>query len=216
MSKELYELIALGARYAFAALMLLIVVRAWRITIVDSRRAGTLRRMSPETGISGELVVLDGDEKARRGMRYPVIREGMIGTSRRSDIRIRHSSVRRRHAYFQLTPDGLKLRAHASAPVRDSAGRPVREVVLPDGGIVFIGRVRLLLVLTAASESAPHRAHGHSDRRERRDGEYDDPLFDTDRMFREQPVLRHEPDPRPMRPNDDDALFDLDDEDGSW
>ena len=117
MAQNLYEIIALGARYVFAGLMLLIVLRAWRITLVDSRRASTLRHLSPETGISGELLVLEGDEKARRGMKYPVIKEGMIGSSRRADIRIRHSSVRRRHAYFQLTEDGLSVRTHAGAPM---------------------------------------------------------------------------------------------------
>ena len=63
MSQSLYELLALGARYVFAGLMLLIVLRAWRITLVDSRRAATLRRMSPQTGLSGELMVLEGDER---------------------------------------------------------------------------------------------------------------------------------------------------------
>ena len=157
-SQNLYEIIALGARYVFAGLMVLIALRAWRITIVDSRRAATLRHLSPQTGICGELVVLDGDEKARRGMKYPVIREGMIGASRRADIRIRHSSVRRRHAYFQLTEDGLYVRTHAGAPMRDGDGRPARALTLPDGAEFFLGRVRLLLVLTEAPEPAsPHR-----------------------------------------------------------
>ena len=57
MSQSLYEVVALGARYVFAGLMVLIVLRAWRITLIDSRRARTLRRMSPQTGLSGELVV---------------------------------------------------------------------------------------------------------------------------------------------------------------
>lgn len=185
MPQSLYEIIALGARYLFAGLMVLIVLRAWRITLVDSRRAATLRRISPQTGISGELVVLDGDEKARRGMRYPVIREGMIGASRRADIRIRHSSVRHRHAYFQLTEDGLFIRTHAGAPMRDADGSPVRSVTLPDGGEFFIGRVRLLLVLTEAPEPASYR------HREIRDAQADagdygyDPNegFDQDETF---------------------------------
>ena len=138
MGRSLYEILALAGRYAFAGLMLLIVLRAWRITIVDSRRAGRLRRMSPETGISGELVVVSGDEKARRGMKYPVIREGMIGSSRRADIRIRHSSVRRRHAYFQLTEEGLRIRTHAGAPMADAAGRPAHSLVLADGDELWL------------------------------------------------------------------------------
>ena len=152
MSQSLYELIALGARYLFAALMVLIVARAWRITLVDSRRAQTLRRLSPETGLSGELIVMEGDGKARRGMRYPVIREGLIGSARRADIRIRHKTVRRRHAWFQLTPEGLSLRAHADAPMRRAGQRGARELLLRDGDVFDIGRVRLMLVLTEVQE----------------------------------------------------------------
>ena len=158
MSKDLYELLALGARYVFAGLMVLIVLRAWRITLVDSRRAAVLRRLSPQTGLSGELLVLEGDGKARKGMRYPVIREGMIGASRRSDIRLRHPSVRRKHAYFQLSEDGLTIQARPDAPMRDGAGRPARSLTLSDGAQFTLGRVRLLLVLTDAA--APREDEG--------------------------------------------------------
>ena len=213
MSRNLYELAALGARYGFAALMLLVVLRAWRITIVDSRRAGTLRRMSPQTGLSGELVVVDGDGKARRGMKYPVIREGMIGTSRRADVRIRHGSVRRRHAYFQLTEDGLSIRAHAGAPLRDGRGRPVPEITLPDGAEFFIGRVHLLLVLAEAPEPAQRRRAAH--RAPERSGDVDD-LFDTGRMSRESPAPRREPERRRGRPIDVGEYFDTYDDGENW
>ena len=158
MSTGLYELVALGARYVFAALMVLIVLRAWRITLIDARRAGALRRMSPQTGLSGELLVLDGDGKARRGMRYPVIREGMIGASRRSDIRIRHASIRRKHAYFQLTDQGLTIQARPDAPMRDANGRPTETLLLGDGSEFTLGNVRLLLVLTDAGVAAKGEA----------------------------------------------------------
>ena len=192
MSQNVYELIALAARYCFAALMVLIVLRAWRLTIVDSRRAQTLRRLSPETGLSGELIVMEGDQQARRGMRYPVIREGMIGSARRADIRIRHSSVRRRHAWFQLTDEGLSIRAHAGALMRDRRGKPVKEIVLKDGGVISIGRVRLMLVLTDSTAAAEPRR--------------EDDYFETDpdRLFQTQPVL-----------NRDDDLFDIDEENWS-
>ena len=201
MSRGLYELVALGARYAFAALMVLIVLRAWRLTLIDSRRAAALRRLSPQTGLSGELLVLEGDEKARRGMRYPVIREGMIGSSRRADVRIRHSSVRRKHAYFQLTDAGLSVRARPDASMRDGEGRRVRSLTLPDGGEFSLGRVRLLLVLNEAPEpAAPVRRErrgeipdpfdeipdGYSDI----PGDRDDDPIDPDDLFSTQPVLR--------------------------
>ena len=187
MSQNVYELIALAARYFFAALMVLIVLRAWRLTIVDSRRAQTLRRLSPETGLSGELIVMEGDQQARRGMRYPVIREGMIGSARRADIRIRHSSVRRRHAWFQLTDEGLSIRAHTGALLRDRRGRPVKEIVLRDGGVISIGRVRLMLVLTDSTAEAEPRQEDYFE-------------TDPDRLFQTQPALKR------------DDLFDIDEE----
>ena len=163
MSTDAYELIALTARYLFAALMLLIVLRAARLTAVDSRRAAKLRRLSPMTGVCGELVVLEGDGNARRGMRYPVIREGMIGSSGRADVRIRHKSVRRRHAFFQMTRQGLKLRDHANARLRNAEGDPVRELVLGDGGEFFVGRIRLLLVLSDAAMAQSEQPSARKD-----------------------------------------------------
>ena len=221
MSENLYELLALAARYFFAGLMILILVRAWRITLIDSRRAKTLRRISPETGISGELLVLEGDERAKRGMKYPVIREGQIGTGRKADIRIRHSSVRRRHAYFILKPEGLSVRAHAGAPLRNGQGRPVKQILLRDGDEIIVGRVHLLLVLTHAPADAERRIplqRRRSMSDARRDGcysdeQYDDDLFnpDPDKMFRESPILRHEPDPLSA-----DNFDDMDDEEMWW
>ena len=69
MSVDAFELLALTMRYIFAGLMLLIVLRAARGALVDSRRAARLRRLSPMTGISGELVVLDPLPKLPRGRR---------------------------------------------------------------------------------------------------------------------------------------------------
>lgn len=153
MPHDAYEFIAQSMRYIFAALMLLIVIRAARITLVDSRRAAKLRRLSPSTGIVGEMVVLEGDERAKKGMRYPAIREGSIGSGRSADIRIRHSSIRRRHAIFQMTEDGLHIRGHAGARIRTARGELVREITLTDGANFAVGRVHLLLVLSEATAS---------------------------------------------------------------
>lgn len=150
ISASVYEIIALAARYFFAAIMLLIVVRAWKITIVDSRRAASLRRLSPETGVCGEFLVVQGHGRAKDGMRYPVIREGLIGSSRKADIRLRSSSVRRVHAFFELTPKGLRLRAQRGARLFNARGNARRELLLGDGSRITIGQVELLLILTEA------------------------------------------------------------------
>ena len=154
MSAGAYELLALAMRYVFAALMVLIVIRAWRITFIDNRRANKLRRLSPDTGIVGEMLVVNGSERARPGMRYPVTLEGSMGSGRRADIRIRHSTVRSRHAIYQMTEEGLFVRGHAHCRIRDGHGRPARQLVLHDGEILRIGQVALMLVLTDA-DAAP-------------------------------------------------------------
>lgn len=153
MGADAYEVLAICMRYVFAALMVLIVLRAWRITARDGRRATKLRRLSPQTGIVGELMVMEGGERARDGLRYRVILEGSIGSGRRCDVRIRHSSVRARHALFQMTNDGLFVRSHAGARIADGHGIPQRELILHDGDLLSIGQVHLMLILAEADDT---------------------------------------------------------------
>lgn len=148
MNGNLYEIIAIGARYLFAVIMVIIVIRAWKITIIDSRRAASLRRLSPETGVCGEFIVLAGNGKVREGMRYPVIREGLIGSSRKADVRLRSRDVHRSHAFFELTKKGLRLRAQGRARVYDSRGNSRKELLLGDGVKITVGRIELMLILT--------------------------------------------------------------------
>lgn len=190
MSANLYEILALAMRYVFAALMVLIVLRAWRLTAVDSARAKRLRRLSPETGIIGEMLVTEGGEKARPGMRYSVILEGTIGSGPRADIRIRHSSVRRRHSYFIMTDDGLFIRGHANARI-GANGRWVRECTLKDGEELRVGKVELMLVLTGA-DAAPEEIDRRMLRRKRRHESEEDLEMD-DSIFNAPPVRAPEP-----------------------
>ena len=218
MRKDLYEILALAGRYVFAALMVLIVLRAWRITIVDNRRARRLRLKAPQTGLCGELVVLEGGGKAREGMRYPVIREGIIGSSRKADIRVRHSSVSRIHAYFELTEEGLKLRSHGDALISRNWEDPEGDLLLRDGDTLELGDVQLLLVLTAAQgasrveapESGPEADDMFSTRsRTFADDDDDETTLAEDIFGTDEPAPRRE---RPDRPpqsfrretNDDD------------
>ena len=189
MSANAYEILALAMRYVFAALMVLIVLRAWRLTAVDSARAKRLRRLSPETGIIGEMLVINGSEKAKPGMRYPVILEGTIGSGPRADIRIRHSSVRRRHAYFVMTDEGLFVRGHANARIGMN-GRWLRECSLKDGEELRVGKVELMLVLTGA-DSAPEEIDRRMLRRRRRQEDAEIEMDDS--IFNAPPVRAPEP-----------------------
>ena len=203
MSQNTYELIALAMRYFFAGMMLLVVLRAGRGALIDSRRAARLRKLSPMAGVVGELVVIEGDGKIRRGMRYPVIREGLIGSSRRADLSIRHPSVRRRHAYFQLTENGLRVRGHAGAKLYVAKHTPVREILLGDGGSFAVGKIRLLLVLGdgRSDEDAlftPHSPAIHSS--------------DSD----EPQSVPTDPDAPFRRPQEGEEIFDSDSDDSLY
>jgi len=151
MNANAYEILALAMRYVFAALMILIVLRALIVTMVDSKRAAQLRRLNPKTGIIGEFLVMESSGWARPGKRYPVTLEGCIGASSRADIRIRRNGLHARHAYYQMTKAGLFVRGHAGITLRDEDGDYVRERILADGDILYIGRLELMLILHEGS-----------------------------------------------------------------
>lgn len=150
MSANAYEVLATAMRYVFVALILLIVLRGLRGALTDSRRADRLRRLSPETGIIGELLVIEGSERAKTGMRYPLTLEGTIGSSAKADIRVRSSGVRGRHAFYQMTERGLFVRGHSGARIARNGEPRTSEIMLSDGDMLRVGPVRLMLVLTEA------------------------------------------------------------------
>ena len=214
VSDGLYEIFALAARYFFAGLFLLIVLRAWRVTVRDARRARKLRRLSPQTGLSGELVVLEGEGRARRGMRYPVIREGTLGSARSADVRVRHPSVRPRHARFELTEEGLSLTAVSGAKLLDGEGERARKLLLRDGDCFTAGSVTLTLVLIDAAGRAGDYA-GQEDalfdapRPPRADGPREEDAPRADEFWREDAPSPDAERPRaPRRPRRETLLHD--------
>lgn len=150
----MYERLALWMRYFFVLLALAFVVRAWVITVRDNRRARAVRAWLPETGTIGEWLVLDAaGEQARKGMRYPILNEGMIGSGRRSDVRLYHPDVLREHAYFVATENGLRIRPVGEAPVyvESQVGGTYHPadgyVDMADGDVLVIGGLRMMLTL---------------------------------------------------------------------
>lgn len=194
MSANAYELLALMMRYVFAALIFLIVLRAWFGASVDSQRAVQLRKLSPDTGIIGELLVTEGGERARPGMRYPLTLEGTIGSGRRADIRVRHHSVRARHAIYQMTDEGLFVRSHANKRLGTAAGYPARELLLQDGGILRVGDVALMLVLTDGGNPVPEAHRGKLRRHFGRDVQGDAEVLDSG-MDEDDPLFQVGPAP---------------------
>ena len=152
VSDGLYEILALAARYFFAGLFLLIVLRAWRVTVRDARRARKLRRLFAADGTFRRT----GGAR-RRGPRpprhcaIPSIREGTLGSARSADVRVRHPSVRPRHARFELTERRASLTAISGAKLLDGDGERARKLLLP--------RWRLLYRRLGAFDAGAHRRH---------------------------------------------------------
>ena len=104
MSGDAYEILALLMRYVFAVIGALIVFRSFIWLRKDARAYRKEMRSLPDAGLIGEMVDLD------TGKAQPLPREGVIGSSRECDIRVKGDYVLRRHARFEFEEGkGLKI-----------------------------------------------------------------------------------------------------------
>lgn len=104
MSGEAYEILALLMRYVFVLIGALIAFRSFMWLRKDARAYRREMRALPDAGLIGEIVDLD------TGKAQPLPREGVIGSSRECDIRVKGDGVLRRHARFEFEEGkGLKI-----------------------------------------------------------------------------------------------------------
>jgi hypothetical protein len=135
-----YELVALGARYWFVFIGLVIVWRSYTWLLSESRARKRVLRNLPDAGTVGEIVDLD------TGDAYPLPREGVLGSGYNCDIRLR--GLRRRHAVFSfLDGRGVQVtpRHHSDILIDGQpilkAGYAIHGTRIDTGG--YILRVRL-------------------------------------------------------------------------
>lgn len=102
MPEEIYEVIALGARYWFVLLGGLIVWRSFRWLRKDRRAKHRRLRQLPDAGMVGEMVVLAGSDELPEGMTVPVPREGTLGFVRTCDMVVPVEGVAKRHLDFSF------------------------------------------------------------------------------------------------------------------
>ena len=104
MSPQAYELISMLMRYVFVFIGLMIVWRSLRWLRRDARAYQKELRSLPDAGLVGELVNL------ATGEAQPLPREGMMGSSRECDIRLKGPGIQRNHARFEFEDgNGLKI-----------------------------------------------------------------------------------------------------------
>jgi hypothetical protein len=144
LSSELYELVALAARYWFALLAVLILYRGWRASVNDNRVAKLLRDRSARSNCIGELVALDAGGEGVIA-RYPVPRECMMGSSGVADIRITAPSMQKRHLWMEQRINCIALQPISGADVYvPNQSNP--PYILRDGEEFMAGGMRFMVV----------------------------------------------------------------------
>lgn len=155
MSRETYELLALAARYWFAALAVLIAFRGWRACVQDNRRARRLRDWQGGAGCVGELVLVDDGTRRRRRkpQTWLVPAEAVLGSGRAADIRLRSRDIQKRHIFMTYRPGEMVLH-----PVNGSQFQAQwltdGTQVLRDGDTLRVGPMRLTMVFFDAADAA--------------------------------------------------------------
>lgn len=153
LAPELYELIAMGMRYWFVLLALLIALYCWRWLRADRKDYLDALALLPDAGLVGELVDL------YTGENFPLNREGTLGSARSCDIRI--LGLHKREAVFEFE-DGKGVKV---IPLRSAQKFMLDGVSAPKGGHALHGtriaigerlfRVRLFAGLDVPDRIAP-------------------------------------------------------------
>ena len=102
MSAELYEAVSLTARYLFAFLGVLIALRAFLWIWADRAEKHRRLRQLPDSGMIGEMVVLEGSDELSEGTSLSVPWEGVLGSVRSCDVVVPCPGVRRHHLHFSF------------------------------------------------------------------------------------------------------------------
>ena len=100
MPVEIYEIVALAARFWFLFLMVLIVWRSYRWYARERSQRKKRLRLLPDAGYIGELVVTQGAGDLEAGQVLSVPFEGTLGYVRSNDLCIPVPGVASRHLWF--------------------------------------------------------------------------------------------------------------------
>lgn len=90
------QLLTLAARALFLLLAVLVALRAFFSLLGQHRARKRLMKQLPDAGMVGEMRDIESDKS------YPLPREGVLGSGRGCDIRLK--GLRRRHVTFAYVP----------------------------------------------------------------------------------------------------------------
>lgn len=156
MSDELYSVLALGMRYWFIALGLLIVIQTFLWLYRDHREKHRRLKNLPDAGMIGEFVVLAGGGTLEEGEVIPVPWEGMMGSSRMCDVVVPSRDFAPVHLYFSFVRNkGLQIEAargrscYVDGALQEYRGKNTADGKMVHGSILQVGDCVLRLRLFA-------------------------------------------------------------------
>ncbi len=156
MPDDIYEVIALAARYWFLFLMLLITWRSYRWYVKDRKKFKKRLRLLPDAGYIGELIVVQGDETVQKRDSFLVSREGVLGFLRNNDVSIPADGIANRHLWYSFDEvDGLRVEPlRGRMIVADGVERIGRRqhAFLTHGSLLQVGQAKLRLRLFSGFE----------------------------------------------------------------
>ena len=156
MPSQIYEILSLMMRYWFAALGVLIVLRAFWWLWKDHRSREKKRRSLPDAGSIGEFVVESDCAALPQDTLLPVPADGTLGSVRSCDI---------------VAPArGCIVDGETVASRRDGMAHPLQH-----NSILEVGQARLRLRVFAGLDVEDVRAY--AERREDEDDEQENPQY---------------------------------------
>ena len=160
MSAELYEVLSLAARYLFALLGVVIVLRSYFWLLADRAEKHRRLRRLPDAGCIGELVVCMGNPDLPEGTSLPVPWEGELGAVRSCDIVVPCEGVRKRHLRFSFeTGIGLRILPESGCEafvdqVMLNCRSGEKGVPMAHGSFLQVGQALLQLRIFAGLDSS--------------------------------------------------------------
>jgi len=155
---EIYEIIALAARYWFLFLMLLIAWRSYRWYVRDRKQYKKRLRLLPDAGYIGELVVMQGNEAIPKDTYFPVNREGVLGYLRSNDICVPIEGVANRHLWYSFDEtDGLRVEPLRGRMIVADGNELIgkhQHAFLTHGSLLQVGQTKLRLRMFVGFEYA--------------------------------------------------------------
>lgn len=156
MPVEIYEIVALAARFWFLFLMFMIVWRSYRWYARERSQRKKRLRLLPDAGYIGELVVMQGAGDLERGQVLSVPFEGTLGFVRSNDLCIPAPGVANRHLWFSyderqglvMTPVGK----NDFSVDQITIGESPEGLCMAHGSRLYIGECELRLRMFAGYE----------------------------------------------------------------